>query len=239
MNRFISFSLYGNDPKYVRGLYENLRIKKEQQLYQDWKVVVFHDNTLTEEILNHLNNHDVELIDMTESGILAASWRFCVADLECERFIIRDSDSRFSKREEEAVQEWIKDDTILHIMRDHPHHGYPILGGMWGMKADVDFCMKTAILKYQGGQAQRINERDVWIMKDMDFLRDVIYPEFAKPDQSTIHNAKDFMSRVQWQCENWAKDFPNPIDSERYFVGEIFIFDEDNNEQREYQYKER
>ena len=110
---------------------------------------------------------------------------------------------------------------------------------MWGMKADVDFCMKTAILKYQGGQAQRINERDVWIMKDMDFLRDVIYPEFAKPNQSTIHNAKDFMSRVQWQCENWAKDFPNPIDSERYFVGEIFIFDEDNNEQREYQYKER
>ena len=104
MSKIIAFSLYGDEPKYIRGLYENLKIKEEQQLYQDWKVVVFHDNTLTEETLSRLKNHDVELIDMTESGILAASWRFCVADLECERFIIRDSDSRFSKREEEAVQ---------------------------------------------------------------------------------------------------------------------------------------
>jgi len=169
---------------------------------------------------------------MTNSGILAASWRFCVPDLlGVDRFIVRDSDSRISKREEEAVEEWIKDDTILHIMRDHPHHGYPMNGGMWGMKVGADtqmekwskFSMRSAIIKHQGRTLEKINERTQWWMKDMDFLRDTIY---------------DFMPRVPWNCESWAKDFPSPIGKDKHFVGEIFVF-EDGKRKREYQYKER
>ena len=49
----------------------------------------------------------------------------------------------------------------------------------------------------------------------------------------------DYMDKVGWQNENWAEDFPDPIDQEKYFIGEIFVFDEEGLEQREYQYKER
>ena len=242
MNKLISFSLYGNDPKYVRGLYENLKIKEEKQLYQNWKVVVFHDYTVKKEVLDYLKNHNVELIDMTESQIFATSWRFCAADLECERFIVRDSDSRISKREEEAVEKWIENDTILHIMRDHPHHGYVINGGMWGMKPVEGLDMRTAIIKYQGnitGQMVHSNERAAWWMKDMDFLRDVIYRLFGNPDQCTVHNAMDFMTRMPWKCEDWARNFPSPIGPDKHFVGEVFYFDENGNEQRGPQWQER
>jgi len=241
----ISFSLYGNDPKYVRGLFENLELKDD--IYKGWGVVVYHDDSVTFEVINALKSYGVLLKDMTNSGILAASWRFCVPDLlGVDRFIVRDSDSRISKREEEAVEEWIKDDTILHIMRDHPHHGYPMNGGMWGMKVGADtqmekwskFSMRSAIIKHQGRTLEKINERTQWWMKDMDFLRDTIYKEFANPFQSTIHNAMDFMPRVPWNCESWAKDFPSPIGKDKHFVGEIFVF-EDGKRKREYQYKER
>ena len=245
MGNYISFSLYGDNPKYIKGLFKNLDLM--QEIYKGWRVMVFHDNTVTQDVLNELKDRGVFLTDMTHSGILAASWRFCAADHDCERFIVRDADSRISKREEEAVQEWIEADTVLHIMRDHPHHGYPMLGGMWGMKVGenlrmekwLKFSMKSAIIKHQGKEASRINERTQWWMKDQHFLRDVIYREFANPFQSTIHNAMDFMPRVPWNCESWAKDFPTPIGGGMHFVGEIFVFDENGNELREYQHKER
>lgn len=245
MGNYISFSLYGDNPKYIKGLFKNLDLM--QEIYKGWRVMVFHDDTVTQDVLNELKDRGVFLTDMTHSGILAASWRFCAADHDCERFIVRDADSRISKREEEAVQEWIEADTVLHIMRDHPHHGYPMLGGMWGMKVGenlrmekwLKFSMKSAIIKHQGKEASRINERTQWWMKDQYFLRDVIYREFANPFQSTIHNAMDFMPRVPWNCESWAKDFPTPIGGGMHFVGEIFVFDENGNELREYQHKER
>ena len=116
-------------------------------------------------------------------------------------------------------------------MRDHPHHGHCMLAGMWGMKTDVNFCMKTAILQYQDGHTFRLQDR----LFDQYFLRDVIYSEFVKPYQATIHNAMDFMHRVNWDCEYWAKDFPSPIGRDKMFVGEVYDFDEVGLMIREYQ----
>lgn len=250
-SKYLSFSLYGNDPKYVQGLLENIKIKEEQGIYKDWITVVFHDNSVESHTLEEIKNKEAVICcNMTESGVLAASWRFCVDEVAemigsvGDRFIVRDADSRISKREEEAVNEWIKDDTTLHIMRDHPHHGYPMNGGMWGMKLLENsnrHCMRDAITAHQGNkQVSSFNsKRTNWWMKDMDFLRDVIYPEFGTCFESTIHNAMDFMNRVPWNCESWAKDFPSPIGKEKHFVGEIFIFDEHGIEQREHQFRER
>ena len=46
----------------------------------------------------------------------------------------RDLDSRLNDREQAAVQEWLNSKKEFHIMRDHPMHGWPILGGLWGCK---------------------------------------------------------------------------------------------------------
>jgi hypothetical protein len=42
----------------------------------------------------------------------------------------RDSDSRIIPREEEAVRDWLASNKTYHIMRDHPAHCIPILGGI-------------------------------------------------------------------------------------------------------------
>ena len=71
---------------------------------------------------------------MTELEIPGMFWRFQPNDdKEVERFIVRDSDSRITEREKIAVEEWEKEDKVLHIMRDHPHHNFHILAGMFGI----------------------------------------------------------------------------------------------------------
>ena len=51
-----------------------------------------------------------------------------------DTFVSRDLDSLFSLREQAAVEEWLKSDKVLHIMRDHPAQMEVILGGLWGTK---------------------------------------------------------------------------------------------------------
>ena len=47
--------------------------------------------------------------------------------------ISRDLDSSITAREVAAVAEWLQSEKPLHIMRDHPAHCVPILGGTWGI----------------------------------------------------------------------------------------------------------
>lgn len=62
-------------------------------------------------------------------------WRFLPADdLDVERFLSRDCDSRIGPEEAAACAEWIAEDKILWTVRAHPAHGRPINGGMFGLQ---------------------------------------------------------------------------------------------------------
>ena len=151
MKKLISFTLYGQDPTYVEGMYRNLELK--EQFYPDWEAIIYHDNSLAPETLENLDNQNAILRNVTGLGVLASMWRFLAHDEPfTERFIVRDSDSRLSQREADAVQEWTKSDKTLHIMRDHPHHGYVMLGGMWGMRPNPSVNMQNLCLQYQNGR---------------------------------------------------------------------------------------
>ncbi len=68
----------------------------------------------------------------------AMLWRFApMADPTVAEWHSRDLDSRVSPREWAAVSEWKESNTSFHIMRDHTHHYYVILGGMFGSKVSA------------------------------------------------------------------------------------------------------
>jgi hypothetical protein len=216
MKKVISFSLYGDNPKYTMGMIRNLEII--EKLYSDWTTYIYYNETLPTSIIEKIKEfNNVELNDMTTLKIPGMFWRFLPNDdSDVDRFIVRDSDSRITKREVEAVNEWVNGGKILHIMRDHPHHNYVILGGMWGMKCQKDFNMKEYFMNYTNSTS--LFEK----MTDMNFLRDVIYPKYK--DNSCVH-------ATYHKKEKWSKPFTsNWVDYK--FVGEIF--DEYNN--RDYHY---
>jgi len=215
---------------YLLGALANANLVKK--LYPDWKMVVFHDDSLYNiqdddknfYIIDKLQSLDVKTIDVTDSGILSASWRFLAHDLkDCDKFICRDTDSRINIREVEAVKEWETQGKSLHIMRDHPHHGYSILGGMWGMKKNFTINMEKFIIDYQGGKftpTQCVNKK-YWWQKDQLFLRDIIYSRLGSENDSTIHVARDINLPDTFR-ESWSTSFPSRICSSKYFVGEKF-----------------
>jgi len=214
MKKIISFSLWGDNPKYTQGAIEN--VKLSQTIYPDWICRFYIGDSVPDEIVEKLKGFEnTELVEMGEDGDWTGMfWRFFPASEEdVDVFIVRDTDSRLSYREKEAVDEWLESDKGLHIMRDHPFHNSLIMGGMWGMKKGTFPKMKELIKIYKGGNFWQV---------DQNFLNVFVYP--LCKNNSMVHD--EFMS-----FESWKKPFPTKR-KELEFVGDVF--DEYNERHPEY-----
>ena len=135
--KIISYSLWGNTPMYTIGAIRNAEMAK--QIYPDWICRFYIGDDVPEDIVRQLNDFDnTEVIMMThkENDWQGMFWRFYAVDAtdDVDYVIFRDTDSRLSTREREAVLEWMNSGKYFHIMRDHPYHTEAIMGGMWGCK---------------------------------------------------------------------------------------------------------
>lgn len=180
MKKLITFSLWGEDPKYCVGALRNAELASE--LYPGWICRFYftpldgNDHFLSK---NGILNQTIDrLLRMSNTDIIAVNeppnwkgmfWRFLPAsEDDVDVFISRDCDSRLSLREMTAVQEWLDSPRLIHVIRDHPFHTAPILGGLWGAKRNAIPDMKELIARW--------NKEDRW-QTDQEFLRDVIWPQ--------------------------------------------------------------
>ena len=132
--KVISYSLWGNSPMYTVGAIRNADLAAE--LFPDWKCVFYSFESVSYEILEQLKSRSNCIVKSVEGkgDNRGMFHRFYPAEEDgIERMICRDTDSRLSSREVLAVNEWMSHGTDFHIMRDHPYHNTPILGGMWGV----------------------------------------------------------------------------------------------------------
>ena len=207
--KIIAFSLWGNDLKYTIGAIKNAVIA--EKLFPDWICRYYIGKSVPENILFQLEERDnTQIIKMDEDGDWSGMfWRFhpCSED-DVDVVLSRDTDSRLTQREKDAIDEWLESDKGFHIMRDHPWHGAPILGGMWGCKKGTLTEMSSLI--------NSSNRGDFWQV-DQIFLRDYIYPLIK--DNCMVHD--EFFER-------------NPFPSKRNgfeFVGEIYDENDNKNEE--------
>ena len=69
-------------------------------------------------------------------------WRFLpVLDPNVAVMLSRDADSLVSEREADAVNEWIKSGTSLHVMRDHGLHCISMLAGELKLSKSVVYYL--------------------------------------------------------------------------------------------------
>ncbi|XP_042889467.1 uncharacterized protein LOC122264572 isoform X2 [Penaeus japonicus] len=143
--KVISYVLFGNKPPYWKAFGKNLNATKI--LYPGWNVWLYTDPRGREDVLwpllqdyPHFYICDVtnlpSLGDVT--NIHNMVWRALpLGDEKLSAFFVRDSDSLLLEREAEAVKEWISGNKSFHLLRDHPYHGIPIMGGLWGARWDL------------------------------------------------------------------------------------------------------
>jgi 2-polyprenyl-3-methyl-5-hydroxy-6-metoxy-1,4-benzoquinol methylase len=130
----ISFSLYGDLPKYCIGAIRNAELAPK--IYPGWKCVFYCDIAVPEQIINKLKETSEVIIidDPRWVGYTKGMWRFFVQD---DYVIYRDCDSRLNEREADAVMEWIISDKTLHTIHDNINHTKPILAGLFGLKGGL------------------------------------------------------------------------------------------------------
>lgn len=210
----ISFSLWGDGPKYTQGAIRNALLASIW--YKGWKCRFYCDaETVPQNILSQLREmSNCEVVEMKASTERHWSmfWRFYAAsDPNIDFVVFRDTDSRLGQREAMAVNDWIASGKGYHSMRDHMQHGTPLCGGMWGVKRNKLIDIKSMIDKYYEAGLTK----NALFGIDQDFLTHSIWP-MAKDD---VVEHDDFFAK---------KPFPLPRDP-RYFVGQVY--DENDNPQ--------
>lgn len=200
MQKIISFSLWGNNPKYTVGAIRNAELALS--IYPDWVCKFFVASDVPEDIVDKLRHFTNTIIETkNESGDWSSMfWRFSTCyDSSVDISIFRDTDSRLNLREKSAVDEWLDSDKTFHIMRDHPYHGYPILGGMWGFKNNIKYPMKDLLTTF--------NIQNKY-GTDYEFFINRLYPLIQ--DDKIVHDP--FFEKIP---------FPSPRNNSE-FVGEVY-----------------
>lgn len=199
MQKIISFSLWGNNPKYTVGAIRNVELALT--IYPDWKCKFFIASDVPKDIVDKLYSFPNTILELkTENGDWSSMfWRFSTAyDSSIDISIFRDTDSRLSWREKYAVDQWLISDKTFHIMRDHPYHGFPLLGGMWGFKNNPKFPMKELLTSFNVENKYGT---------DYDFFIKQLYPIIG--DNKVTHDP--FFEKIPFPTARIDKQFVGEV----------------------------
>jgi hypothetical protein len=171
MRKIISVSLYNEHSKYCLGLLENIELWL--RYYPDWIVRIYIEKN--HYLINQLSQYNhVEIIEKEQpKGSYGMFWRFLAfGDSSADVVIVRDVDSRPTEREVLCVNEWLKTDICLHVIKDHEfHHLKPIMAGNFGIQKftieNIEYLINNWPHTYEYGD-------------DEKFLAEIIYPQFVE-----------------------------------------------------------
>ena len=139
MNKVISYSLFGSNPRYLKPIL--LTARDVTCILPGWSIWVYHDCTVPKVIIEELIELGVKVINIsgTEYYTWAPKfWRFLpVLKENVDTVLFRDSDSIITKREVILVNLWMGSNFKAQIIRDHQLHIAPIMAGMFGLKKDL------------------------------------------------------------------------------------------------------
>lgn len=167
---------------YNTGAVRNAEIALD--LFPDWVCRYHCSSCVPEATLIKLRSlPNTQLIPMDEAGSYRGLfWRFFPAsDQAVEVMLSRDCDSRLEIRELRAVEEFLRSGRTFHVMRDHPYHNVPILGGMFGVKRPALEKMREWIL-----ESTEYRPENARLGCDQDFLARKVWPLVR--DSCIIHD---------------------------------------------------
>lgn len=219
MKNIIAFSLWGDNPKYTIGAIKNAELL--ERIYPGWIARFYVGSSVPNMILFNLETHkNVEILhESGQNNWSGMFWRFKAAtDPEVSIAIFRDTDSRINAREKAAVDQWLLSDKTFHIMRDHPHHKFPILGGMWGIKNNGKYNLKDSLEHFCNHEVTN------GYGTDYTYLANNVYP--LATNDSIIHD--EFFGGLPFPTSRIGADYvgkpfesndlPSLPQDEKYFL---------------------
>jgi len=205
MRKVVAVSLYGNDKRYYEQL-PSIAENVEGLFGRDWVLRVYTDSPANVSSLLK----GVQIVDMGNLGCQRPPnpmcWRFLPAlDATVDVFLSRDTDNVLIHRDRDAVMEWLHNTSYeCNVMRDHPAHTVPIMGGMWGFRGQPSMALRQHFQKaIYSSQTKKGDDQIV--------LARYVFPHVSCLAHDAFHcgNMKD----AEW------RPFPTRRDSELRAVG--------------------
>ena len=190
MKKIISYSLWGDSRLYNQGMIENVKLLPD--IYPDWEIWIYiSEDCPAIPILSKMNCKLIKMpsykgIDRTKSDWQwffehnGMFWRYlAIEELEQNDYIIiRDADSRLSKREANVVNHWLTTSYIAcRIVENKTHLNSFMMTGMSGFKGGVLTGIKDSIeqwIEYY----KTLNHP--WIFVDLEYNNNVLAPAIAQ-----------------------------------------------------------
>jgi hypothetical protein len=228
MKSVFSFSLFGNETKYCKGLVKNITII--ERVFPGWEVWVYCGDGISEDTMLELHEHPcVRLIPTNEEGMVNKFYRFfAIDDPEVGICIVRDADSRIYERDQACIHDFLQSEKFAHIIRDHPNHHHLMMAGMWGVKKSALFFLQNPVQTLFHQWKQTKVSSDFW--SDTLFLCDMIYPKIAHV--SIIHDELQHYEPIDFKTP-----FRVPL-LENHFVGQVYEFDTTGQEVQKFSYQD-
>lgn len=187
--KLVSVSLYGLEAKYLEGA-----VRLQRSVHQNltgWALRIYHSTNVPASTLATLEARGAQLIEVHEpEDYRAMTWRFrAVNDTSLERILFRDTDSIITKREAAAIGAWELSSQDFHVIRDHPFHAQPIMGGLWGVTGKGAAFVARQL---------RSGSFENFYGADQKFLAEKIYPSIL-PEllvHATFHQHESHLASV-------------------------------------------
>ena len=183
----MSFSLYGDKDIYSCGALAN--VAEITSRLPGWRPVFYLGGSVSPDLEKSLSllGAITFRVDGAETPF-AMTWRFRAVFLEgVSHVLFRDCDSRITPREVSCISQWIDSGKSYHIIRDHPWHASPIMGGLWGVAGRTE-------LNFVGSALSKISiDPDDTYGFDQRFVSQEIYPRAISRNDYLVHDA--FRSR--------------------------------------------
>lgn len=208
--RVFSFCIYGSNPKYCKGMAENLRLISSH--FPMWSVWIYVGSDVPTSYTDEYSSFsNVKCIFVNETGGRLMSYRFFpIDDPDVECMLVRDADSRILERDQWCIREFINSNKKAHIIRDHYHHRMRIMGGMWGVKKGVLPLIQPFYKEWIQSRRDKDNYNT-----DQLFLQECVYPVIK--NEALIHTWI-----IGFEGETVSPiDFPNTGTN---FVGNVYEY---------------
>ena len=144
----ISFSLWGRHAAYTYGALINLALASK--VYPGWICRYYVGADVPQAVTDCLNRWGAEVVPFSAFPDVPPLYvRFLpLADPDVARFLSRDCDSRLNAAEAGLVAAWTESGLPFHVIRDHVLHTEPIMGQLWGGRADCGVDIRTLIRSF-------------------------------------------------------------------------------------------
>ncbi len=145
MSKIISYSLWGQSPKYLHGAVENARLVSSY--YPEFRCRFYVSNDVPGPVICHLEELGAEIVEVESSDNWSGLfWRFRALE-DADICLVRDCDSRLTQRERDCFDVWQKTDFPMFTMYDHPFHprSAGIMPGLSGFRKDAIPSLKYDI----------------------------------------------------------------------------------------------